>query len=109
MPQTIIQIHTQVPWRVFRDDLSARWIGICDPLRITIEGTSEGDLVETMVDAMDGLMHDLVATGEFDQYLRDRGWRVLSEMPEKIDQSVRFSIPMDIAFRPASEFQTALH
>jgi hypothetical protein len=104
-----VEIQAQLQWIVFQDPTSKRWIGICEPLRITLGGNSQADLVESIDDALQALMLDLCAHDEFEKFLRERGWRQLTPLPEKVDEATRFNIPMDILMRSARDYQNPIY
>lgn len=96
MQTVTIEIEAQVGWIVFQDPKSNRWVGVCDALKITVGDDTWSGLAETIDDAIQSLMLDLVEHGEFEGFLREHGWRPLAPLPKKMNKLVRFELPMQI-------------
>jgi len=90
---TVVKFETtvQVVWKVFRSD-TGEWVAICDSLGLTAMGDTWSELGESINQTLNLMMIDLIETGEFDRFLRDRGWRLLTAPPAK-PKKVRFDIP----------------
>jgi len=59
---TVVRIEAKnIGWKVFQSDTSKRWIAICDPLNLTLEGESETELRSLIPEALHLLMTDLFA------------------------------------------------
>jgi hypothetical protein len=105
----IVEIQAQLSWIVFQDPLSKRWIGVCEPLRITLGSESQADLVETIDDSIQALLMDLWQQNEFEQFMRSRGWRPMTPLPAEKTEQVRFDVPMDILMRSARDYQNPVY
>ncbi len=109
MPMLIqtVRIDGKVNWRCFRAK-SGSWIGICDPLRLTIEADSWFDLMEDIGQGLDALMRELLATNELDRFLREQGWNLIGPMPAPAE-NLRFDLPFIPSMMGAHGSQTNLH
>jgi len=103
---TIVSIQGQVVWRVCQDRASGYFIGICDPLKLTLQGQSLGELTESIDEGINAMLHDLVQTHELDMFLRDQGWTLMTPVPKRTD-NVRFRMPFTIDQRPMHDHQAA--
>lgn len=80
---------------------SGRFVAWCDALGLTTEGDNEADLASMMGEAMHELFFDLWQDGELPQFLRDRGWQVLTAIPQEMpDEGVVFNIPYSTQREP---------
>lgn len=102
-----IQAQMKLQWLTFQDPASGRWIAVCDPLKITVGADKWGELAENIDDSLLALIVDLYENNEFDEFMRKRGWKLMNPMPAKIDENVRFDIPMDIQRMHARDYQNA--
>lgn len=86
----LIRIDALVPCRAIQGT-TGRWVGICDPLNITVEGDTWTEMKALTAEAIDLLLADLLETGELDRFLRDQGWTP-SHPPVAADEP-RFDLP----------------
>ena len=86
----VVHIEAEVPWRIGRAD-GERWVGICDPLKLTVESETWAELMEDIALTLDGMLHDLLSNNELDRFLRDRGWT--AHGPTDDAEAVRFDVP----------------
>jgi predicted RNase H-like HicB family nuclease len=103
-----VNIQANLPWFIYQDPDSKYWIGVCEPLRITLSGKKWPELMEVIDEALQLLMIDLVKTGEIDAFLKKQGWTA-GPLPAKVDEHVRFDIPMNIFKGRASDLQDAIY
>lgn len=90
-----VKIDAQVEWKAFRDKSSDMWVGVCEPLRLTVEGESWSDLQRAINETLEGVFEMLVEEKELDSFLKSHGWRLLSKIP--VDQTpFRFDIPFTV-------------
>lgn len=103
--KTIIKIDANIPWMAKRDVKSDTWVAICDPLSLTVEGDTWGELVSVVDEAMDHLFRDLLRNDQLDAFLQRRGWKQSGLMgrasPEMVSD-IRFDIPTDLHKATAS-------
>jgi hypothetical protein len=104
MAQTVT-IMANLSWRIYGLD-NGKFLGICDALHITLEDDSFPDLMESMQESLNLLFMDLHQSGDFDRFLREKGWRLFSPMPARITKQTTFRVPsMDIHVRPESDLE----
>jgi len=58
--------------------------------------------------ALDALLKDLLESGDFEKFLRERGWRALGPVPRRA-MNVRFDLPFFPAIMGAHASQANLH
>lgn len=95
-PITIIRIEGKVRWQTHRAK-GGNWVGVCNPLKLTIQSDTWANLMEDIAFTMDAILKDLLSTNEFDKFLRDRGWKLLGPIPVR-----RVNIRFDLPFYPVA-------
>jgi hypothetical protein len=105
--QTTILVDANILWQVFRSK-NENWLGICEPLKLTIQSDTYADLMEDIGLALDGLLKEMLATNELNSFLRDRGWQLVGAFPNP-QQHVRFDVPFVPAMMGANGPQRELH
>jgi hypothetical protein len=91
MQQLIIRVQGNVSWKCFLSKEGV-WIAICDPLRLTLQADTFGDLMEDIAMTLNAIFRDLLISNELDKFLRDQGWELAGQMPNSMDD-VRFDMP----------------
>jgi hypothetical protein len=104
MATTTIPIQAKLFWLVAQDARSRFWVAQCPPLQIVAEGETYHKLVEAMNDCIQALFSELVQTGDFENFLREHGWKMTAPLPAKIGPHVRFDVPYEIERRSAHDF-----
>jgi hypothetical protein len=90
---TLIRINGQVPWRCF-STASGNWVGICDPLKLTLQAETWSELMEEMGITLDAFLKELFATNDFDRFMRENGWNVIGPIPRREEvEHLRFDLP----------------
>lgn len=85
-----------IPWRVEKAD--DYWIGICDPLKLTIESGTLDELSEDIIEAVDAVFQSLRETSDLDRVLVESG---LIAEPGLITGS-EMHLTLDIPFIPSA-------
>jgi hypothetical protein len=99
VPVIRVDVRGKLQWACRRTE-SGNWIGVCDPLGLTVQSETWGELMEDIALTLDAILRDLLASNELDRFLRDHGWHVterrdlLTARPEE----VRFDVPFLPAF-----------
>ena len=90
---TLVRIDTNatVEWAVLQGN-DGRWVAICDPLGLTVEGETWAELMEDIGHSLDAMLKDLLSTNELDQFMHDHGWSTLAAIPNRA-ADVRFDVP----------------
>lgn len=97
-----VDVEAQLAWRAFRTPRNI-WVAVCDPLKLTVEGGTWGELNENIQEAMDAVMTDLLEDGELEQFLREHGWRPVGPIPPRLpDEGIRFDLPTKVVAVPAA-------
>jgi len=87
-----IDIKANLPWGCFRTKCG-NWVGVCEPLNLTVQSETWAELMEDIGDTLDALLQDMLSTNELDKFLRDHGWEAVGQIPAESDGAVRFDIP----------------
>jgi len=92
--QVQVQVQANVQWKCVRTRDGLHWVGSCDPLGLTVQSETYGELLDTIASTLDAILRDLLASNELDQFLRDKGWQVLSrDLIQGRPADVRFDVP----------------
>ena len=95
----IIRVQANVPWQV--RPIGDLWLGVCEPLNLTVQGETWADLMESIGDTLDAVMGDLMKSNELPQFLQSHGWTLATPLPAKA-QDIRFDVPFIPAMMGAS-------
>ena len=87
---TLVRVNANVQWKI--KQAKGGWIGICDPLKLTVQSESWANLMEDIALSLDALLKDLVETNELNKFLRDQGWQLMGALPAKMENA-RFDVP----------------
>jgi hypothetical protein len=104
MAAQTVTVQAKVEWRARRSSTSARWIGECEPLNLSMEADSLDELHSLIPEAIHLLMVDLFEDNELDRYLRERGWHAVG-MPAGPDGDVEFDVPWYLVAEGARDSQ----
>ncbi len=88
----IVQIEARVEWKCFRTK-SGNWIGVCDPLKLSLQSETWASLLEDISQSLDAILKDLLHTGDFERFLQDHGWRNINAIPAVRPSRLRFDVP----------------
>lgn len=96
-----VKVRGKLEWRTSRSATSQRWIGVCDPMNLTMEADSLDELFSVIGETMQLVLADLLADDELDEYLRERGWTA-GNLPQSRDVSdIRFDVPWQLVAESA--------
>lgn len=91
-----IQIQAQMVWKA-KPLTTGGWIGVCDPLGVTIEASDQAELRSMIEETHHTLFLDLLQDGELEQFLHERGWQAHVPIPTGVPQGgVRFDVPFQV-------------
>ncbi len=90
--ETIVRIEGNIQWTTFRDPSSGMWIAESESLGLTLEAETYTELVTTIGEGVDLLMHDLAKSGELESFLKEHNWVATTPLPQHA-KSVKFDIP----------------
>jgi len=105
---TLVRVDGNIQWRCFRAK-GGHWIGICDPLKLTVQADTWADLMEDIGHTLDAMLKDLLGSNELDKFLRDHGWKVIGPVPARPTKEVRFDVPFIPAMMGAHGPQGNVH
>jgi hypothetical protein len=73
----------------------SHWIGICEPLKLTLQADTWADLMEDFGHTLDAVMRDLLETGELEHFMRNHGWQFKAGSPPAGEnaKALRFDVP----------------
>lgn len=74
---------TVIPWDVHRSP-NNKWIGVCEPLGLTLQAETWKDLMADIGDTLDAIMKDLLASDSLPRFLRDNGWQATEPLHSAI-------------------------
>jgi len=103
---TLIRIDANLPWKCFTGR-GGHWIGICDPLKLTVQSDTWVDLMEDIGHTLDAMLKDLLKPNELDKFMRDHGWTMIGQIPAR-PKTVRFDVPFIPAMMAAHGPETDL-
>jgi predicted RNase H-like HicB family nuclease len=108
---TLVRIHANLGWKVLQGK-GGNWIGVCDPLKLTVQGETWADLMENIGHTLDAVLRDLLSSNELPRFLQDHGWQVVGgKIPERPDHpdDVRFDVPFIPAMMGANDPQRRVY
>ena len=119
MPNTpqVIRIEGNTEWVVMED--GGYWIGICDPLHLTLQADTYVELMEDIGTTLDALLNELVETDDFEQFLLKHGWAVQEEgwmvsggvasTQKDREKITHFDVPYEVRREQPHDFTGRLH
>jgi hypothetical protein len=74
---------------------SGAWVGINEPLKLTVQSETFAELMEDIGLTLDSLLRDLLISNELPQFLHDRGWQLARSISTLYTrpEEVRFDVP----------------
>lgn len=100
----VIRVQANLQWKCFSGK-GGHWIGICDPLKLTVQGDTWTELMEDIGHTLDAMLKDLWRSNELDKFLRSHGWQLAVEAPLP-SKGIRFDVPFIPAMVKARGTQT---
>ena len=95
VPQIVV-IDAEIPWAITRPEKTKLWIGVCEPLKLTAQATTWANLMTDISWAMESVFQDLMATGDLEQFMADRGWAAAPLQSASKHKNVKFDIPFSL-------------
>lgn len=93
----VVHINAKLDWQCVRTP-RGMVVAACDPLAITLEADDEYELNSLINETLQELFRDLLEEGEFEKFLRDRGWTPSTTVAPGVP--VRFDVPFRIVQQP---------
>ena len=105
-----IEGRAQLQWQARRSTVSNRWIGVCEPLNLSVEADSLDELHSVIDEALQLLLTDLLLDNELDQFLRERGWKAANLPARTADlKDVQFNVPWHLVAQGNRDSQRRPH
>lgn len=89
-----IEAKGQITWAV-APTANGRWLAVCKTLGLTMEGDTLDDLNANINDTVQLLLTDLFESGEFETFLKNRGWSH-REMQVQEAGPLEFDVPIEL-------------
>lgn len=100
----VVRIEAKITWRVARDPDSDGWVGVCEPLNLMATGETYQEFQECANEALALLFQSLYESGEFETFLKAKGWRLIGEPPpEAREERPEFDVPFELERARAEE------
>jgi predicted RNase H-like HicB family nuclease len=103
----VVHINANLHWIVVQDRTSGYWIGVCELLKISLQGKTLAELIEIIEESLNALFLDLVERKELELFLKQHKWTVEGEIPVRLERA-RFDVPYNIERRRQNDFQGVL-
>ena len=87
-----IDIRASLPWMCVSTK-DGNWVGVCDPLRLTVQSATWVELMEDIAHTLDAMLQDLLSSNELEKFLHDHGWTSVGPIPAHPDSDIRFDVP----------------
>jgi hypothetical protein len=104
----LILVDGKIQWQCLRSK-GGHWLGVCDPLKLTVQADTWADLMEDIGHTLDAMLKDLLGSNGVDKFLRDHGWKVIGPILVRPTKEVRFDVPFIPAMMGAHGWQGNVH
>jgi predicted RNase H-like HicB family nuclease len=101
MAVVTVQVGAQIQWLATYNPTSRRWVGICDPMNLTMEADTLDELHSVIEEAIQLMLRDLLEDNELDAYLRDMGWNAQPIPVGQLPKNVEFDVPWQLVAEKA--------
>jgi len=110
MAKIQVRIEARIAWKYCQDPKSSLWVGVCEPLALTVQAETHEELMGLMRGSVDDLFQDLLNDGELPQFMRERGWSAQSIPTKPPEDFVSFDLPnYDVEKVDARSFATSVY
>lgn len=93
-----VTVNAKVSWAVTQDAETRRFVAVCDPLQLTIEGESYRELMENVSDSLHLLLISMMRENSLDRFLAEQGWTLHGPVT---DEEVFFDVPFEPVMQAA--------
>jgi hypothetical protein len=101
-----VEVTSKTQWQVGRSGNSDRFVAVCGPLGLTMEGEGLDELAANVNEAVQLLLTSLLESGELQAFLKRHGWRASAPIVDPHD--VEFDVPIPLLVNPARDSARAL-
>lgn len=92
---SLVHVEANISFRAYRNQ-DGVWVAVSDPLGLTVEADSWGELFHGINETMNLMLRDLLSRGKLPSFLRARGWTLLQPRSVKPTSRVRFEVPFGV-------------
>lgn len=92
---SLVRVEANISFRAYRNQ-DGVWVAVSDPLGLTVEAESWGELFHSINDTMNLMLRDLLSRGQLRSFLRARGWTIVQPRSLKPTSRVRFEVPFGV-------------
>ena len=107
MAMPIVHVQGNIQWKVLRSG-DGHWLGVSDPLRLTLQAETYAELMEDIGLALDAMLRDLLESNDLERFLLDHGWTLTGTIPTR-QEEVRFDVPFFLLPGNADGAQRVFH
>lgn len=86
----IVRVDANILWQVSANRYS--WVATCEPLKLTVEANTYGELMESISETLDAVLSELMKSSELPLFLKTHGWTLATPLPTQLED-VRFDVP----------------
>lgn len=104
---TVLRIEGNLQWTC-RRATGGNWVAACDPLKLTLQAETWGQLMEDIAYTLEAMFKDLLSSHDLERFLEDRGWALIGTIPTR-QEEVRFDVPFFPMMMGAHGSQGQLH
>ena len=102
----VVRINGNVEWKILKGK-GGNWVGICDPLKLTIQSETWADLMEDIALTLDALLKELLGSNDLENFMKEHGWSIVGGIPAR-PRNIRFDLPFFPAMMGAHGPQRSL-
>ncbi len=103
-----IEVGGNIAWVAKRSGQSDRWIGICEPMGLTVDAATLDELHSVIAETMYLVLTDLLEDNELDAFLRKRGWTAVQDSAAG-ERSPEFNVPWELIAEGARDPERRPH
>jgi hypothetical protein len=91
-----LHLQANLQWRARQNPDTSRWIGICDPMNLSMEAATLDELHGVINETIQLVLTDLLHDNELDAYLKAHGWTATNLHDVRIEEDVCFDVPWEL-------------
>lgn len=89
----VVKLEANIQWHTRPSTTSARWIGVCEPMNLSMEAETLDELHSVIEETMQLVLTDLLRENELQEYLEEHGWRASNLDSATVNDDVAFDVP----------------
>jgi len=107
MATTTITIQGNVTWTWNRTRRGS-YIAVCRPIGQTVQAERWAELLESIDEVLGSTFKELLSTGDFERFLKERGWSCGPIPTPRIRRNLRFEMPFNLKGTPRRDLEEAI-